>query len=143
MSLIAALIIGAIAGWLAGKIVHGAGFGLIGNIAESIAREIHARDQDREELAYNLNLVVTEAVTNAIRHGRPSRIRIELAVRRNILELSIRDNGQGFGAEPGDRAGLGQRTMRYRAARAGGTIVSRDTPGGGALVLVRVRRFVV
>jgi uncharacterized membrane protein YeaQ/YmgE (transglycosylase-associated protein family) len=36
MSLIAALIIGAIAGWLAGKIVHGAGFGLIGNIVIGI-----------------------------------------------------------------------------------------------------------
>ena len=32
MSIIAALIIGAIAGWLAGLIVRGAGFGLIGNI---------------------------------------------------------------------------------------------------------------
>jgi uncharacterized membrane protein YeaQ/YmgE (transglycosylase-associated protein family) len=32
MGLIAALIIGAIAGWLAGLIVRGAGFGLIGNI---------------------------------------------------------------------------------------------------------------
>jgi hypothetical protein len=30
MGILAALIIGAIAGWLAGKIVHGAGFGLIG-----------------------------------------------------------------------------------------------------------------
>ena len=32
MSIIAALIIGAIAGWLAGQIVRGAGFGLIANI---------------------------------------------------------------------------------------------------------------
>jgi uncharacterized membrane protein YeaQ/YmgE (transglycosylase-associated protein family) len=36
MSLIAALIIGAIAGWLAGKIVQGAGFWLIGNIVVGI-----------------------------------------------------------------------------------------------------------
>jgi uncharacterized membrane protein YeaQ/YmgE (transglycosylase-associated protein family) len=36
MGIIAALIIGAIAGWLAGKIVRGAGFGLIGNIAIGI-----------------------------------------------------------------------------------------------------------
>jgi uncharacterized membrane protein YeaQ/YmgE (transglycosylase-associated protein family) len=32
MEIIASLIIGAIAGWLAGLIVRGAGFGLIGNI---------------------------------------------------------------------------------------------------------------
>jgi uncharacterized membrane protein YeaQ/YmgE (transglycosylase-associated protein family) len=36
MSIIAALVIGAIAGWLAGKIVRGAGFGLIGNIVIGI-----------------------------------------------------------------------------------------------------------
>jgi uncharacterized membrane protein YeaQ/YmgE (transglycosylase-associated protein family) len=31
MGIIAALVIGAIAGWLAGQLVRGAGFGLIGN----------------------------------------------------------------------------------------------------------------
>jgi uncharacterized membrane protein YeaQ/YmgE (transglycosylase-associated protein family) len=31
-SLIVSLIIGAVAGWLAGQVVRGAGFGLIGNI---------------------------------------------------------------------------------------------------------------
>ena len=36
MSLIAALIIGGIAGWLAGLIVRGAGFGIIGNIVIGI-----------------------------------------------------------------------------------------------------------
>ena len=36
MGIIAALIIGAIAGWLAGQIVRGAGFGLIGNIVIGI-----------------------------------------------------------------------------------------------------------
>ena len=36
MSIIAALIIGGIAGWLAGLIVRGAGFGLIGNIVIGI-----------------------------------------------------------------------------------------------------------
>jgi uncharacterized membrane protein YeaQ/YmgE (transglycosylase-associated protein family) len=35
-SILAALLIGAIAGWLAGKIVKGYGFGLLGNIAVGI-----------------------------------------------------------------------------------------------------------
>ena len=34
--LLVALIVGAIAGWLAGKVVRGAGFGLIGNIVVGI-----------------------------------------------------------------------------------------------------------
>ena len=36
MGIIAALVIGAIAGWLAGLIVRGAGFGLIGNMVIGI-----------------------------------------------------------------------------------------------------------
>ena len=36
MGIIVALIIGAIAGWLAGKIVRGAGFGLLSNIVLGI-----------------------------------------------------------------------------------------------------------
>ena len=36
MGIIASLIIGAIAGWLAGQIVRGAGFGLRGNIVVGI-----------------------------------------------------------------------------------------------------------
>jgi uncharacterized membrane protein YeaQ/YmgE (transglycosylase-associated protein family) len=36
MSILAALVIGAIAGWLAGLIVRGAGFGLIGNMVIGI-----------------------------------------------------------------------------------------------------------
>jgi uncharacterized membrane protein YeaQ/YmgE (transglycosylase-associated protein family) len=36
MGILASLIIGAIAGWLAGLIVRGAGFGLIGNIVIGI-----------------------------------------------------------------------------------------------------------
>ena len=36
MSIIAAIVIGAVAGWLAGLIVRGAGFGLIGNVVIGI-----------------------------------------------------------------------------------------------------------
>jgi uncharacterized membrane protein YeaQ/YmgE (transglycosylase-associated protein family) len=36
MGILAAIVVGAIAGWLAGLIVRGAGFGLIGNIVVGI-----------------------------------------------------------------------------------------------------------
>lgn len=36
LSLLVWLIVGALAGWIAGKLVHGVGFGLIGNIAVGI-----------------------------------------------------------------------------------------------------------
>ncbi len=55
---------------------------------------------DRETLAYNLNLVVTEAVTNAIQHGSPSdehdRVRVLLSYEDNDLCVRVFDHGQGF-----------------------------------------------
>lgn len=36
LSLLVWLIVGALAGWIAGKLVHGVGFGLIGNVAVGI-----------------------------------------------------------------------------------------------------------
>jgi len=41
---------------------------LIGNIAEEVARALDNYGGDREALAYHLNLVLTEAMVNAIEH---------------------------------------------------------------------------
>jgi serine/threonine-protein kinase RsbW len=74
--------------------------GLIGNITELIAKEIDAGGLDRETLAYNLNLVVTEAVTNAIQYGSPSdnhdRVRILLSYENCDLCVRVFDHGEGF-----------------------------------------------
>ena len=40
--------------------------GLIGKIGEDIARTLKKYQGDREELAYHLNLVLTEAMANAV-----------------------------------------------------------------------------
>ncbi|MFY9655700.1 MAG: ATP-binding protein [Methylocystis sp.] len=74
--------------------------GLIGNIAELIARQIDDGVADREALAYNLNLVVTEAVTNAIQYGSPAdnqdRVRILLSYEKCDLCVRVFDHGEGF-----------------------------------------------
>jgi serine/threonine-protein kinase RsbW len=74
--------------------------GLIGNIAELIARELNASSADRETLAYHLNLVVTEAVTNAIQYGSPSSehdcVRVLLSYESSDLCVRVYDHGQGF-----------------------------------------------
>ena len=74
--------------------------GLIGNIAESIAREIDVSGVDRETLAYNLNLVVTEAVTNAMQYGSPCEdkdsVRVSVSYESNDLCVRVFDHGQGF-----------------------------------------------
>jgi len=73
---------------------------LVGTIVEQIAREAIASNGDRGTLACHLNLVLTEAVANAIQHGVPSdsknTIRIYLSLEDKDLCLRVYDGGQGF-----------------------------------------------
>jgi len=73
---------------------------LIGKIGEDIARTLKKYKGDREELAYHINLVLTESMTNAIRHaheGDPSKeVHITISIRDNILSIKVYDQGQGF-----------------------------------------------
>ncbi|WP_432823663.1 ATP-binding protein [Trichloromonas sp.] len=74
--------------------------GLIGKIGEDIARTLKKYKGDREELAYHLNLVLTEAMANAIRHaneGDPEKeVHISITILDRILNIKVYDQGQGF-----------------------------------------------
>jgi serine/threonine-protein kinase RsbW len=73
---------------------------LIGKIGEDIARTLRKYKGDREELAYHLNLVLTEAMTNAIRHaneGDPKKeVHIIITIHDRCLRIKVFDQGQGF-----------------------------------------------
>lgn len=73
---------------------------LIGRIGEDIAREIDRFTGDRETLAYQINLVLTEAMTNAIKYGSSDRSEESVHILINIAEsellIKIFDYGQGF-----------------------------------------------
>jgi serine/threonine-protein kinase RsbW len=73
---------------------------LIGRIGEDIAREIDRYTGDRETLAYQINLVLTEAMSNAIKYGstdnREECVHILINIAENALLIRIFDNGQGF-----------------------------------------------
>jgi uncharacterized membrane protein YeaQ/YmgE (transglycosylase-associated protein family) len=64
-SLIAWLIVGAIAGWLAGLIVKGYGFGLIGNIVIGILGAVIA-GWLFPKIGINLGVGVVAAIINAV-----------------------------------------------------------------------------
>jgi serine/threonine-protein kinase RsbW len=73
---------------------------LIGNIAEQIAKELETSSYDQDTLAYHLNLVLTEAVANAIEYGddkSPNHtVKIRLSIEDKDLRISVYDHGQGF-----------------------------------------------
>jgi serine/threonine-protein kinase RsbW len=73
---------------------------LIGRIGEDLAKEIDRYSGDRETLAYHINLVLTEAMTNAIKYGNPDNreetVHILITISENELFIRIYDYGQGF-----------------------------------------------
>lgn len=73
---------------------------LIGRIGEDIAREVDRFSGDRETLAYQINLVLTEAMTNAIKYGHSDNsedcVHILINIAENELLIRIFDFGQGF-----------------------------------------------
>ncbi len=72
---------------------------LIGTIGEHIAKDIDSFSGDRETLAYHLNLVLTEATSNAIKHANNNpkdTVRINIHIQDNELNIKVFDKGQGF-----------------------------------------------
>jgi serine/threonine-protein kinase RsbW len=73
---------------------------LIGHIGENIALALKHYGGDREKMAYELNLVMTEAMANAIQHaneGDPAKeVHIEIAILDQRLTIRVYDSGQGF-----------------------------------------------
>lgn len=76
---------------------------VIGKIAECLAHTLGYHSTDKLDFPYQLNLVLTEATTNAICHANacdPSKeIKISLSVADNLLKISVFDQGAGFDIE--------------------------------------------
>ncbi len=79
--------------------------------------------------------IVSEAVTNAVKHSGASVIAVELAFTDNTLTITVADDGSGLPAEPGH--GFGLTSMRLRAEELGGEF-SLSTGAEGTKVAARI-----
>ena len=79
--------------------------------------------------------IVTEAVTNVIRHSTATRAVVRLTVEGAALQLEVRDNG--VNAEDSWQPGVGLTSIRERTAELGGASEIRyDRAGGEVRVLL-------
>ncbi len=73
---------------------------LIGRIGEDIAMELKRFDGDRDMLAYHINLVLTEAMVNAIKHANANdpdkMVHVYINITDQDLLIRVFDDGQGF-----------------------------------------------
>jgi len=91
-----------------------------------------------EALATAAYRIVQEAVNNALRHGEPSRVQIQMHVEGVDLSIRVTDNGHGLPVgwrQPGHYGVLG---MRERAVALGGSFELQKPDGGGVCVSARI-----
>jgi len=91
------------------------------------------------ERAIHAFRVAQEALTNALRHGDPERVQVELRADGDEVVLRVEDDGRGFPAGT-DPKGLGTLNMRERGWILGGELEMDSTPGEGSVVVLRVPR---
>jgi signal transduction histidine kinase len=80
------------------------------------------------EFRQHVFLIAKEALNNAARHAQASRIQIRLSWKKDLLEMTIADNGIGCKAEESS-AGNGLRNMQRRADRIGALLRLRNHAG--------------
>src|SRR5262249_3130327 len=81
--------------------------------------------------------IINESTSNALRHGRPSRIDISVALgAEHTVAVNVEDDGGGMEEVA---AGFGITGMHERVALLGGTLTIRNRPeGNGVTVSARV-----
>jgi two-component system, chemotaxis family, CheB/CheR fusion protein len=81
--------------------------------------------------------IAQEAVSNAVRHGKPKRIVIRLLGTAKHMQLIVTDDGRGMKAHPMS-TGLGLANMRERARLLGGVVTIDSGDEGGTSVVCTI-----
>ena len=109
-----------------------------------IAAELHTSGLLDERLASEVETalyrIAQEALNNAAKHSRASRVEVILERRPDCVLLILEDDGVGFAETEGGKArqGYGLVGMRERATLVGASLEIESTPGRGTTILVRI-----
>ena len=99
-------------------------------------------DQSATPVRTVLYRIAQEALTNVARHAKASRAEVSIESLEDVIQMTIKDNGEGFkvssntGSRKKNRLGL--ISMRERAEMIGGTFQVDSTPGGPTTVRVSI-----
>ncbi len=84
------------------------------------------------EVALHVFRIAQEAVLNALRDARATRILIRLDEHKDEVTLQVSDNGEPCPESPDARIGIG--IMKYRAQAIDGSLNFEPLAGGGTTV---------
>jgi signal transduction histidine kinase len=110
------------------------------NVVLSVGGEFGRLSHNAEVAIFS---IVQEAINNAKKHAKASRIDIEVTPGDDNLTIVIRDNGAGFDVSGvtshyDQRSSLGLLNMRERAAIADGTLTISSKPSQGTAITLHL-----
>ena len=103
--------------------------------------EVTDMDGVKDDVVALVWRVAQEAVRNALRHGQPDTLAVNVNASNGAVVLEVTDDGRGFEpgrVDSGDHFGL--RGMRDLIRDAGGRLDVRSSPGTGTTVRLEVER---
>lgn len=89
-------------------------------------------------VAAELYRILREALVNANKHAKATRVVLEVARSNNELVFSVTDNGVGFSRKARRGRGIGFHIMQHRARSIGARLELESPRGGGARVVCRL-----
>ncbi len=123
--------------------LKGAAGKLAGDIASTGALEVELEcDIDDVELPAlvesNLFRILQEALSNALKHAKAARVRVELGVVGSAVRLVVADDGTGIDTGGSRAGGHGMSSMRERAEEMGGELELSSEVNQGTTITVTV-----
>ncbi|RYE24968.1 MAG: hypothetical protein EOP51_05655 [Sphingobacteriales bacterium] len=98
----------------------------------------YALGEERNLLLFR---IVQESIANALKHGDPSAIQINIAYQPNDVTVSITDDGAGFDVDGQKQgAGLGLNNMNTRVALLKGKLDISSAKGEGTTIKLNIPR---
>lgn len=97
----------------------------------------------QQDAVHELLMIVREAIYNAVRHGHPNRIQLDVIFEKNHCRLRVLDDGSGFDPEQVSLASLGHygiTGMKERVERIKGKLALSSRSGGGTEIALEVPR---
>ncbi|WP_180954403.1 sensor histidine kinase [Bacillus sp. V5-8f] len=82
--------------------------------------------------------LIQEAVQNALKHASPRNIIVKLAMTKEMVSVSIKDDGKGFDSTQQKEGSFGLMGMKERVELLEGEMSIDSHPGAGTLVFIQV-----
>ncbi|MBE1554970.1 sensor histidine kinase [Sporosarcina limicola] len=92
----------------------------------------------RSDLEVSIFRLVQEAVTNALKHGKAKDIWVKIEWLRDIMNISIKDSGQGFDKNEVKDKSFGIIGMKERIELLKGNVTINSMPGSGTSILFQI-----